>query len=105
MRPASYSSRPISVDLPSSTEPQVRTRSRSFWVVGAWSVGGRLIATRLLEITFAFLLFHRGGRVVVDYAARALGGARLEHFIDDCVERGRAAPPRPGAAASAYRRA
>src|SRR3569833_2371063 len=48
----SYSSRPIRVDLPSSTLPQVRKRSRLFF---SWS------ARNFFRSVWAFMSVHQGG--------------------------------------------
>ena len=77
----SYSSRPISVDLPSSTLPQVMKRSRSLCFLGwpgsaSMSLGdaGRDWC-RPSEIALLLLLLHGAGLVVVDHPALALRGA------------------------------
>ena len=76
----SCSSRPIRVDLPSSTDPQVRKRSRS-------ALGGlaRLAwpAIRPSEIALALLALHRGVLVAVDQPALPLGAARVAQFGED----------------------
>src|SRR5262249_5918902 len=107
----SYSRRPMTVDLPSSTEPQVMKRSRLFfsccfryfsmsvairsdwwamsfpWIGCRWMDEGCLEARLALEIAFLLLLLHRGGRVVVDHAALALRGLREQHLLDDRGQR------------------
>src|SRR5437867_8661709 len=73
----------MSVDLPSSTLPQVMKRSR-LWC-----------ATRaLLEVAFDLLLFHRRRLIVIDHAPLTLGVPRLHDLLDDRRNRVRAAVDR-----------
>src|SRR5437667_11910390 len=68
----SKSSRPISVDLPSSTEPAVTSRRRS-------------VAARL-EVTDTFPVLHRGLReAVVRAGLAALGDLRRSDLLDHLV--------------------
>src|SRR4029078_9172791 len=91
------SNRPISVLLPSSTEPQVMKRSRSIsrccarnWSSVRWfSTTGLGLATGLvsiaaiLEISLALAVFHRGRGLRVDGAALPLRGRGVQHLFDD----------------------
>src|SRR5215210_2048903 len=75
---ASNSSRPISVDLPSSTEPAVATLSTS----GSSQEGP-------LEVPHSLAVLHGGlGRAVVGAGLAALGHARGGDLLDDVLERG-----------------
>src|SRR3954449_6415463 len=81
---ASWSSRPISVDLPSSTEPAVARRSRSEratepypWPLRPWP----------LEVAGNLAVLHRGlARTVVGARLAALGDLRGGDLGDDRVE-------------------
>src|SRR5829696_9192146 len=78
---ASNSSRPISVDLPSSTEPAVATRS----------ISGSCRDPREgpLEVPDSLSIFHgRLGCAVVGARLAALGHARGGDLGDDVLERG-----------------
>src|SRR4051812_21721526 len=83
---ASWSRRPISVDLPSSTEPAVARRSRSEratepypWPLRPWP----------LEVAGNLAVLHRGlARAVVGARLAALGDLRGGDLGDDRVELG-----------------
>src|SRR3954452_7518434 len=71
----SKSSRPISVDLPSSTDPAVTRRSSS-------------VSRSSLEVANAFPVLHRGLRgPVVGPRLPTLGHARRGDLVDDLVKR------------------
>src|SRR5438045_5124718 len=79
--------RPISVDLPSSTEPQVRNRRRPRWTATGRAIASSGIRTRpASEIALALLALHRGVAVAVDQAALAFRAARLAQFGDDLAD-------------------
>src|SRR3954469_17757769 len=81
----SKSSRPISVDLPSSTEPAV-TRRRSS------------VSRSSLEVANAFPVFHRGfADAVVGAGLAALGDVRCRDLVHDLVDRRRVAYNTAGA--------
>src|SRR6478752_3445482 len=81
----SKSSRPISVDLPSSTEPAVTRRSNS-------------VSRNDLEVANALPVFHRGfADAVVGARLAALGDARGGDLGDDLVDRRRVADHAAGA--------
>src|SRR5690242_5041315 len=88
----------MSVDLPSSTEPQVRKRSRPFSgpprppeLTVTWSCAKAVITVLPSEVPLALFLLHRGRLVGVDETAGALRSAREQHLRDDVVQgRGRA---------------
>src|SRR5215210_1135848 len=81
---ASNSSRPISVDLPSSTEPAVATRS-----ISGSSRGCRDPREGPLEVPDSLAVFHGGfGDAVVGARLAALGHARGGDLGDDVLERG-----------------
>src|SRR6185437_13816447 len=63
--------RPISVDLPSSTEPQARKRSAFL-----------CSATSISEVALALLALHRLMACAVDQAASALGESRDAQLVD-----------------------
>src|SRR5215211_3007531 len=72
--PLSYSSRPIRVDLPSSTEPAVATRTSS----------------EVLEVAVTLAVLHRGlGEAVVGARLAALGHARGGDLRDHVAQRDR----------------
>src|SRR5882724_5635858 len=83
----SCSSRPISVDFPSSTEPQVMKRRISFDGIAPAPVAmSRASKSRasMSEVSFPFLLLHRRVLVAVDEAAISLrypDGAHLVHNL------------------------
>src|SRR3954451_15603473 len=82
----SKSSRPISVDLPSSTEPAVTRRSSS-------------VSRNSLEVANALPVLHRGfADAVVGARLAALGDARRRDLGDDLLERARFADHAAGAA-------
>src|ERR1043166_8688114 len=91
------SRRPISVDLPSSTEPQVRNRRRP-----RSAATGRAIASSGIrigpasEIALALFALQRGIGVAVDQAALPFRAARLAQFGDDLSDRGRLGFDRAG---------
>src|SRR3954467_4176871 len=90
---ASWSRRPISVDLPSSTEPAVARRSRS----------ERAIVPRPLplplEVAGNLALLHRGlADAIVGARLAALGDLRAGDLGDDVVQRGRGRRDGAGAA-------
>ena len=107
---ASHSMRPIRVDLPSSTEPQVRT-----WRLPAGSRPGAAASTAAAsgsrtraacgrrsgrafgeslqrappsEVALLLLALHAADIVVVDEAALALGHAGRQRLLDHAVEIG-----------------
>src|SRR3954449_404734 len=81
----SKSSRPISVDLPSSTKPAV-TRRRSS------------VSRSSLEVANAFPVFHRGfADAVVGAGLAALGDVRCRDLVHDLVDRRRVAHNTAGA--------
>src|SRR5918994_1220177 len=83
---ASNSSRPISVDLPSSTEPAVATRSISGSFRGS---GCRDPRGGPLEVPDSLSIFHgRLARAVVGARLTALGHARGGDLGHDVLERG-----------------
>src|SRR6476659_1817309 len=109
----SCSRRPISVLLPSSTEPQVMKRSRSIsrcWArnwssvrcasgfdtdFGAAATGLVSIAA-ILEVTFALAVLHRRGGIRFDGAALPLGSGGAQHLFDDLGHVGSLRYLRPG---------
>src|SRR5436190_5088569 len=73
----SKSSRPIRVDLPSSTEPHVTRRRRSV----RWAVS---------EVANALPILHRGlAEAIVGAGLAALGDARRRDLLHDRLDRGR----------------
>src|SRR5919112_849976 len=96
---ASCSSRPISVDLPSSTEPAVASRSSP-------ERGRRPLpfACPLLEIAGHLPVLHRGlGDLVVGPRLAALGDRRGGDLVDDVAQGGGGRRHRAGAAHVAHR--
>src|SRR4030088_2135945 len=95
----SYSNRPISVDLPSSTEPHVgnvggwRPVRRAPWMGAYWPS----------EVPLPLLLLHRRSLVVIDEPAGALGRPRRDHLLDDVIQRRRSALDRGGQRIAAQR--
>src|SRR6516165_9437863 len=81
----SNSRRPIRVDLPSSTEPAVTSRSSS-------------LSSISLEVANALPVLHRGlADAVVRARLAALGDPRRRDLVDDLVDRLRLADHAPGA--------
>ena len=99
---ASHSRRPISVDLPSSTEPQVSTCRlagkiaarpasrragavrRAQHAAGALGLHGlRKSQARTSEVSLLLLALHGTRLVVVDQAALAFRNARRKRFVDN----------------------
>src|SRR4051812_2376339 len=85
--------RPISVDLPSSTEPTMTKRNSS---LASWrdrysrmSLSMSSVSADTLKIPFALFLLHRRVLIVVDEAALPLGDARQQHLADDLRQRRR----------------
>ena len=81
---ALYRRRPISVDLPSSTEPQVRNRRSARRSPRRRQSGSD---RRALKIPLLFLAFHRGDVVGVDQPPLPLRGARPAQFGHDIGDR------------------
>src|SRR3954454_6325485 len=82
----SYSSRPISVDLPSSTDPHVTRRTSP---PAAWACAG-VIGGPPLEVPLPLAVLHRGLRhPVVGAGLAALGDPRGGDLGDDLLERRR----------------
>src|SRR5439155_26196109 len=82
----SKSSRPISVDLPSSTEPAVTRRNSS-------------VSRNSLEVANALPVLHRGlADAVVGARLAAFGDARRRDLVHHVVERARLADHAAGAA-------
>src|SRR5215471_21365683 len=79
--------RPISVDLPSSTEPQVRKRKRPRCTAADRASASSGIRSSPSEIALALLALHRGVAVAVDEAALPFRAARLAQFGDDVADR------------------
>src|SRR3954452_11228928 len=81
----SKSSRPIRVDLPSSTEPHVTSRRRS-------------VFRAVSEVANALPVLHRGlAETVVGAGLTALGDARRRDLLHDRLDRGRRRLDAPGA--------
>src|SRR6185369_3053836 len=101
----SCSSRPMRVDLPSSTLPTAEKRRRSFDAFRSrksrmrWRLAGSVMS----EVPLPLLLLHGPVGVVVDDSRAALGGAGDHHLLDDLLDaRGRRANgPGAGDAAEA----
>src|SRR3954447_4531533 len=96
----------MSVLLPSSTLPQVRRRSSSFfwWRARyAWMSSSPRSTTCISEVPLALLLLHRPRLVVVDHPALPLGVPREEHLLDDLRQCRRAALDRPRERVAAQR--
>ena len=72
-RSASKRSRPMSVDLPSSTEPQVMNRSNGLSAMTSFDDpgSGACVARTLgiLKIALLLFLFHRAGTIMINQAA------------------------------------
>src|SRR3954470_21374729 len=89
------SSRPISVLLPSSTEPQVMKRSKSMsrccarncsrvrGVSFADAFTELVSEAAISEIPFTLAVLHGRGGIRVDGAALPLGGGGAQHLFDD----------------------
>src|SRR6185503_5734524 len=98
---ASCSSRPMSVDLPSSTDPAVARRMRS-----DRSRAGRPLplAEAPLEVPGNLAVLHRGlGYAIVGAGLAALGDLRRRDLGDDVVQRRRGRADRARAAHVAHR--
>src|SRR6185369_5823504 len=89
----SYSSRPISVDLPSSTEPAVAKRRRS--ICRCCGVSSTEV---MLEVPLTLAVFHgRLAHLVVAAGRPALGDAGGRDLVDHLVDRVRVAADGGGA--------
>src|SRR5690606_22107518 len=106
----SHRRRPISVDLPSSTLPQVIRRSgRRSCAWGRNSASGRtetvaaLAGAVISEISFAFFLLHRARLVAVDGASLAFGDGGDFKFGNHFIERRRLAADGAGKREAAER--
>src|SRR5262249_2230501 len=85
----SWSSRPINVDLPSSTLPTVEKRRSSFCAFCASnSLMRRPSVVAMSEVPLALLGLHRAIGIVVDDTRGALGGSGHEHLLDDLLHGG-----------------
>src|SRR3954466_9177916 len=96
----------MSVLLPSSTLPQVRRRSSSFFWWRAryeWMSSRPRSTACISEIPLALLLLHRPRLVVVDHPALPLGVPPQQHLLDDLRQRRRVALDRAGERVAAER--
>src|SRR5579872_1447523 len=87
----SWSSRPISVDLPSSTEPTAAKRRRSVaagWTrPAAWSATTLRYSSGALEVALALAILHgRLGELVVGPGGATLADRGGGHLGDDLVD-------------------
>src|SRR6266545_1432872 len=100
----SYRSRPMSVDLPSSTEPAVANRSMSMLIGRAPLLARRLAAPwSWSEVAFLLAVFHgRFAGAVVGAGLAAFGDAGGRDLLDDLIKRGGHRLDRAGAAHVAY---
>src|SRR5688500_11730209 len=87
--PVSWRSRPISVDLPSSTEPITTMRRSSFCSCLRRYCSTSSSISWASEVAFTLLHFHRAFLVVIDEAALTLAVGREQHLADDRRQRGR----------------
>src|SRR3954470_4861319 len=96
----------MSVLLPSSTLPQVRKRSNSFFWWRAryvWMSSWPRSTACISEVPLSLLLLHRPRLVVVDHPALPLGVLREQHLLDDFRQRRRVALDRPRERVAAQR--
>src|SRR5262245_7677909 len=94
MPPVSCSRRPISVDLPSSTDPITTMRSSSFCSWRRRYASTSTSISSASEVTFTLLHFHRAFLVVIDEAALTFAVGREQHLADDLRQRGGVAADR-----------
>src|ERR1035441_8336760 len=109
----SCSSRPISVDLPSSTLPAVvkrsiscprcASRNSSNERVGLTSSRPCIAGGFILEVSLPLLHFHRAFFVVVDHTVLAFAAPEGDQFLDDLRQRVRLAAHRARAWRAAQR--
>src|SRR3954447_23777768 len=79
----SFSNRPIKLDFPSSTDPQVMKRRRSF-VMLLFRLAQHEMAS---EVALTLLFLHRRGLVAVNQAALSLRYPRGSHLRDNVLQR------------------